>query len=451
MAAPSPHPPNRNPSHGAEPGATGRSQRCGLWVGSSPRNGTVSTAPTLRPTPARPTLIRPDGGARSPRAVPQVRGYRAVHGPRDRRAGRGGRGGVVGTGARLGPGAGDGGRAGRRSAAAIGARIEAAATSIGEAAVPIVADVSTPEGATAFVDEAIAALGRVDILVPNAGGPPAGTFASTPTRGVHPGPRAQPAVDGGHVPGRGAGHDRAGLGPGRRHHLGHRSASPSPTLILSNTARAGVTGVPQDARHSRSRRHGVTVNSVQPGIHATDRFRSAPRRRPDAVDAVAEHVPTRTVGRAEDFGAVVAFLCSDQARFVTGAAAPRRRRRQPRPPVGRRRPASGTVLPRADPRRADHRPADATEGEVDALVAGLRALPAQIPEIIAYPVGPDLGLAEGNASVAIVGHVRLARGPATYVDHPAHQAVVATASAPSGRRPSGPRSPRTRGLRRRAR
>src|SRR5579885_493030 len=46
-------------------------------------------------------------------------------------------------------------------------------------AVGIEADVSTTDGAAAFVHDAIAALGRVDILVPNAGGPPAGTFAST--------------------------------------------------------------------------------------------------------------------------------------------------------------------------------------------------------------------------------------------------------------------------------
>src|SRR5438309_10480814 len=48
-----------------------------------------------------------------------------------------------------------------------------------EHAVGIVADVGTPDGATGFVTAALDALGTVDILVPNAGGPPAGTFAST--------------------------------------------------------------------------------------------------------------------------------------------------------------------------------------------------------------------------------------------------------------------------------
>jgi 3-oxoacyl-[acyl-carrier protein] reductase len=58
-------------------------------------------------------------------------------------------------------------------------RIDAAAERL-EGAVPLVADVSTVEGATAFVDDATDALGHLDILVANAGGPPPGTFASTP-------------------------------------------------------------------------------------------------------------------------------------------------------------------------------------------------------------------------------------------------------------------------------
>ena len=45
--------------------------------------------------------------------------------------------------------------------------------------VPVAGDVSTPETAAAFIDEAAGALGGVDILVPNAGGPPPGTFATT--------------------------------------------------------------------------------------------------------------------------------------------------------------------------------------------------------------------------------------------------------------------------------
>jgi 3-oxoacyl-[acyl-carrier protein] reductase len=199
-------------------------------------------------------------------------------------------------------------------------RIEAAAARVGEDAVPIVADVGTPDGATAFVEEAIAALGRVDILVPNAGGPPAGTFSSTPIDAYIPALQlnllSTVAMCQAAVPA------MADRGWGRV--IAITSASvrqPIPTLILSNTARAGVTAFLKTLSLEVAAR-GVTVNSVQPGIHITDRFRQLYGDDEDAVAAVADNIPVRTVGRPQDFGEVVAFLCSSAARFVTGAALP---------------------------------------------------------------------------------------------------------------------------------
>src|SRR4051812_42005238 len=55
--------------------------------------------------------------------------------------------------------------------------IEAAASQLGDTVVPLVADVSTPEGAGRFVRDARATLGGIDILVANAGGPPPGNFS----------------------------------------------------------------------------------------------------------------------------------------------------------------------------------------------------------------------------------------------------------------------------------
>ncbi len=60
---------------------------------------------------------------------------------------------------------------------------------------------------------------------------------------------------------------------------------------------------------------GVTVNSVCPGLHATDRVKQLYA----GADSTAG-IPSGTIGRAEDFGAVVAFLCSDHARYITGTA-----------------------------------------------------------------------------------------------------------------------------------
>jgi hypothetical protein len=68
--------------------------------------------------------------------------------------------------------------------------------------------------------------------------------------------------------------------------------------------------------------------------------------------------------------------------------------------------------------------ADATDEQVEAMVAGLRGLPPQIEEIRSYEVGRDLGLAEGNATVAIQATFASPDDLQAYVVHPAHQQVV---------------------------
>ncbi|HYI63100.1 MAG TPA: Dabb family protein [Acidimicrobiales bacterium] len=68
---------------------------------------------------------------------------------------------------------------------------------------------------------------------------------------------------------------------------------------------------------------------------------------------------------------------------------------------------------------------DATDGQVAALVEGLRALPDQIPEIRSYTVGRDMGLVDGNCDLAVVGQFASAADLRTYLDHPAHVALVA--------------------------
>lgn len=196
-------------------------------------------------------------------------------------------------------------------------RVEAAAAELGERAVGLVADVSRPEGATAFVREAAEALGGVDILVTNAGGPPAGSFSTTPFD------RYQTAIDlnllsvvamcSEAVP---AMRER---GWGRVVAITSLAVrQPTTDLILSNTARAGATGFLKTLAREVAR-DGVTVNSVQPGLHATDRL---VQLHGGDVEGVARGVPVGFVGDPGDFGSVVAFLCSEQAKFVTGAALP---------------------------------------------------------------------------------------------------------------------------------
>jgi 3-oxoacyl-[acyl-carrier protein] reductase len=201
-----------------------------------------------------------------------------------------------------------------------GARLDAAVRSITDAggdAIGIPADVSTGAGGATFVEEAIHALGGVDILVPNAGGPPAGGFGSTDLDLYGPALEqnllSTVAMCAAAVPA------MREQGWGRVVAITSVSVrQPIEGLILSNTARAGATGFLKTLALEVAR-DGVTVNSVQPGSHDTDRLRSI--HGGDLTEA-GRAVPVGTVGRAEDFGAVVAFLCSEHARFMTGAAVP---------------------------------------------------------------------------------------------------------------------------------
>lgn len=182
--------------------------------------------------------------------------------------------------------------------------------------VGLVADVAGTEGGAAFVAAAAEALGGVDVLVPNAGGPPRGNVASTPVDAyadalelnllstVGMCSAAVPAM--------------VDAGWGRIVAITSLSVrQPMGELVLSNTARAGATAYLKTLAGEIAR-HGVTVNSVQPGMHATERLQELGA---DLAE-LGRRVPAGVVGRATDFGAVVAFLCSDHARFVTGAAVP---------------------------------------------------------------------------------------------------------------------------------
>lgn len=181
--------------------------------------------------------------------------------------------------------------------------------------IPLVADVGTAEGAAGFVQAARDALGGLDILVPNAGGPPAGRFADISdledyARAFELNCLSTIAMCAEAVPGMQA--QRWGRVVAITS-LAVRQ--PYPHLILSNTARAGVTGFLKTLAREVAA-DGVTVNSLQPGSHDTERLRNLPG------GADASGIPARVLGRPEDFGALAAFLCSEHARFVTGAAIP---------------------------------------------------------------------------------------------------------------------------------
>ena len=194
-------------------------------------------------------------------------------------------------------------------------RVDDAIATIGHGAVGIVADVSSPDGATGFIDGATEALGHLDIVVPNAGGPPPGTFASTPVD-------AYPdALDLNLMSV--VAMCKAAVPSMQERKWGRVVAitsisvrQPIGTLILSNTARAGATAFLKTLAREVAG-DGVTVNSVQPGLHATNRLLSL---HGGNKEAAAAGIPAGVVGDPADFGQIVAFLCSVHARFVTGVA-----------------------------------------------------------------------------------------------------------------------------------
>ncbi|GDX28810.1 oxidoreductase [Actinomycetes bacterium] len=192
-------------------------------------------------------------------------------------------------------------------------RVDAAVAAIGHGAIGFVCDVSTAAGGRQFVEQAISELGSVDILIANGGGPPAGTFASTPEDeyigALEKNLLSVVAMCHAAVPAM------------RERKWGRIAAitsvavrQPIPSLILSNTARAGVTGFLKTLAREIAC-DGVTVNSIQPGIHSTDRVAQLYGAN---ADGAALGIPAGVMGDPADFGEVTAFLCSEHAKFITG-------------------------------------------------------------------------------------------------------------------------------------
>ena len=203
-------------------------------------------------------------------------------------------------------------QAGRAIAAATGARV-----------LPIAADVSKPADVNRLVRTAIESLGRVDILVTNSGGPPPGTFESTP-------PEAwQGAFD---VLLRSAVEMARAVLPGMKQRRFGRILNvtsitvkqPVENLILSNALRAAVTGMARTLA-SEVAAFGITVNNVLPGYTRTERLdelAEATARRTGETSAefyarLEREIPMRRVGDPRELAALCAFLASERASYLT--------------------------------------------------------------------------------------------------------------------------------------
>ena len=198
------------------------------------------------------------------------------------------------------------------------------ADATGRRIVAVAADLSKTEEAERVVSTALGEFGRVDVLVTNTGGPPAGVFEAHAlatweqavrqllfsvlnlVRGVLPGMKER--------------------GWGRIVNVTSIAVKePVDSLILSNSIRAAVTGFARTLANEVGG-SGVTVNNVMPGFFATDRMKELAEHQgsrsgkslEQMFASYAERVPLGRVGEPPEFASVVAFLASEHASYVSG-------------------------------------------------------------------------------------------------------------------------------------
>ncbi len=187
------------------------------------------------------------------------------------------------------------------------AETAAALRGAGAEVLAIPADVTDPAVPGQLVAATVERFGGLHVLVANAGGPPPGRALDVDDDAIRAAVEANLLTSvrlvRAAVP-----HMRAG-GWGRICLITSVSVKePIPGLALSNTARAGLWGWAKTAAADLAP-HAITLNLACPGTHATARARQVRAADPD-----------RPMGDPDDFGRVVAFLCSGPAAFISGAA-----------------------------------------------------------------------------------------------------------------------------------
>jgi 3-oxoacyl-[acyl-carrier protein] reductase len=180
-------------------------------------------------------------------------------------------------------------------------------------------DLTIPQHLERLVQATVGAFGALDIVVLNGGGPPPGAAATLTAQAVDD---AVGLLLTSHVTlvGHCLPHLKAS-GSGRIVAIESSSVrEPLDRLALSNAVRPGVIGWLKTLGRELGP-DGITVNAVAPGKIDTDRMREVyGADGPPASDV--EQVPLRRLGAAAEVGAVVAFLASERASYVSGAVIP---------------------------------------------------------------------------------------------------------------------------------
>ncbi|MGX6448289.1 SDR family oxidoreductase [Patulibacter sp. S7RM1-6] len=222
------------------------------------------------------------------------------------------------------------GRAIARALVAEGARVvlssrdperTARAAEEGGAAAGVAWDTDDPAGADRLADAAEAAVGPIDIVVVNTGGPPAGpdplAFDDATWEAAHRNlVRSPMALLRRVLPGM----RRRGWG----RVVGVASTSvrePLPNLMLSNAERSAALAAFKTLALEVAA-DGVTVNTLLTGRIATRRMEAIHGSMEEAEAQAQEAVPAGRLGHPDEMAWAAAFLCSDRAAYVTGAALP---------------------------------------------------------------------------------------------------------------------------------
>jgi 3-oxoacyl-[acyl-carrier protein] reductase len=191
---------------------------------------------------------------------------------------------------------------------------------------PVPGDIGKPGEAERVARSVEEVLGPIDILVANAGGPPSTLFETTTD---------QQYLDAINLNLMGSIRLAQACVPGMRARKWGRvifltsmaAKQPVAGLILSNTARAGLLGFAKTLANETAK-DNVLVNTVLPGHFDTPRaielaeMRAKRENRPvdDVMDARKGSIPMGRAGDPKEFAAVVAFLASERASYVTGTA-----------------------------------------------------------------------------------------------------------------------------------
>ncbi len=191
--------------------------------------------------------------------------------------------------------------------------------------IAVAADITTEAGREAVLTVAGGPGLQFDILVNNAGGPPPGDFRDWDREAwikaldanmLTPIALIQTLVDG-----------MAARGFGRIVNITSSSVkAPIDILGLSNGARSGLTGFVAGLARSPLAGKGVTINNILPGKFDTDRIgatiaataQKTGKSEADIRAAQQKQIPAGRYGTPDEFGAICAFLCSQQAAYMTG-------------------------------------------------------------------------------------------------------------------------------------